>query len=69
MMSCGPEGELFWFKEGFTEYYAVKLNYRNHLIDLNDYLEHINTIMYDYYILLCLNGNFTLAADNLCRSS
>lgn len=50
MMSCAPEGRLFWFTEGFTEYYAVKLNYRNHLIDLKDYLEHINTIMYDYYV-------------------
>ncbi len=50
MMSCPPEGSLFWFTEGFTEYYAVKLNYRTHLIDTNDYLDHINTIMYDYYV-------------------
>lgn len=57
MMSCAPEGSLFWFTEGFTEYYAVKLNYHNHLINLNDYLEHINTIMYDYYVSSVHNEN------------
>jgi len=50
MMSSPPEGSLFWFTEGFTEYYAVKLNYRSKLINLDDYIEHINTIIYDYYV-------------------
>lgn len=49
-LSSSPEGSLFWFTEGFTEYYAVKLNHRTQLIDLKDYVEHINTIMYDYYV-------------------
>lgn len=49
MMSSHPESSLFWFTEGFTEYYAVKLNYHSKLLSLDDYIEHINTIMYDYY--------------------
>lgn len=50
MIPNSPEGSLAWFTEGFTEYYAMKLNLRTQLIDLNDYVEHINTIMYDYYV-------------------
>ena len=48
-MSALPEGSLYWFTEGFTEYYAVKLNYQTQLIELEDYLDHINHILYDYY--------------------
>ena len=50
MMPGPPEGSLYWFTEGFTEYYAVKLNYRTKLIDFEDYLDHINTILYDYHV-------------------
>jgi predicted metalloprotease with PDZ domain len=47
MMSSPPEGSLFWFTEGFTEYYVVKLNYRSQLISLDNYVEH-------YVRLLCI---------------
>lgn len=49
MRSGPPEGSLYWFTEGFTEYYAVKLNHKNKLIDNLDYFSHINNILYDYY--------------------
>jgi len=49
MMSGPPVGKLFWFSEGFTEYYAVALNLRNGLMSFNDYIEHLNTILYNYH--------------------
>ena len=43
------DGTFYWFTEGFTEYYAVKLNHRANLITFEDYINHINLILYDYY--------------------
>jgi predicted metalloprotease with PDZ domain len=40
---------LSWFTEGFTEYYAEVLNYQAGLISELDLVEHINSILYDYY--------------------
>jgi predicted metalloprotease with PDZ domain len=49
MSANSPEGSLFWFTEGFTEYYAATLNFRTGLMDFSDYIEHINGILNDYY--------------------
>src|SRR5258708_7739898 len=40
---------MYWFSEGFTEYYAVKLNHKNGIMSQNDYVDHINEILIDYF--------------------
>ena len=47
--SSEPEGSMYWFSEGFTEYYAVKLNHKNGIISQNDYVDHINKILTNYF--------------------
>lgn len=49
MSSEPPEGSMFWFTEGFTEYYGATLNLRNGVFSLEDYVDHMNSILYDYY--------------------
>jgi predicted metalloprotease with PDZ domain len=43
-------GSLSWFTEGFTEYYAEKLNFQSGLISKFDFIEHINAVLYEYYL-------------------
>src|SRR3569832_420287 len=47
--SSEPEGSMYWFSEGFTEYYAVKLNHKNGIMSQNDYVDHINELLIDYF--------------------
>lgn len=49
MRSAGPEGSLYWFTEGFTDYYAVKINYNAQLMNAREYIEYVNSVLYDYY--------------------
>ncbi len=44
-----PEELVFWFSEGFTEYYARLLSLRSGLITLNDYVNNYNRVLYDYH--------------------
>lgn len=45
-----PKDESFtWFTEGFTEFYALKLNRRLNIFSLEKYLELVNGILYEYY--------------------
>ncbi|OVE81386.1 hypothetical protein BVY03_04165 [bacterium K02(2017)] len=44
-----PEENVFWFSEGFTNYYTRLLNLRSGLIDLNGYIKSYNQALKDYY--------------------
>jgi predicted metalloprotease with PDZ domain len=44
-----PEEALYWFSEGFTDYYASLLSLRGGLIDLQGYADQVNKALRDYY--------------------
>lgn len=44
-----PEQLVYWFKEGFTDYYTNLLLLRAKLISLEEYIEHYNVILETYY--------------------
>jgi predicted metalloprotease with PDZ domain len=44
-----PEEALYWFSEGFTEYYTSLLLLRAGLIDLEAFVADINSTLRDYY--------------------
>ncbi|HXE75848.1 MAG TPA: hypothetical protein VNN18_09480 [Candidatus Xenobia bacterium] len=46
-----PEPQLYWFSEGFTDYYAYLLLLRGGLLSLDDYLQKHNELLRDYYFL------------------
>lgn len=48
---CSSEkaGSFYWFSEGFTEYYTIKLNFLHQFISEETYLKKINQILSDYY--------------------
>lgn len=48
MAPSEPE-KMQWFMEGFTDFYAIELNYRMHLFSLDDYLDYVNVNLYDFY--------------------
>ncbi len=50
MRSSEREGSMYWFSEGFTEYYAVKLNHRYGIMAQGEYIDHINAILTNYYL-------------------
>lgn len=43
-----PEQLVYWFKEGFCDYYARLILLRAKLITLNDYVDEYNKILYAY---------------------
>ncbi len=43
-----PEQLVYWFKEGFTDYYAELLLLRSKLISLEDYIDQYNVILETY---------------------
>jgi predicted metalloprotease with PDZ domain len=45
-----PEQLLYWFSEGFTDYYANLLLLRGGLIGLDDYVRHYNEVISEYYL-------------------
>ena len=47
--SSEPEGSMYWFSEGFTEYYAVKLNRKSGIMSQKEYIDHVNAILMDYF--------------------
>jgi len=49
MESSEREGSLFWFTEGFTEYYSVKLNYQNGVMSLKQHVDHTNELLAEYF--------------------
>lgn len=49
MHSSEREGAVFWFTEGFTEYYSVKLNYQNGIMTLKQYVDHTNELLAEYF--------------------
>lgn len=46
---ASPEDRYYWFSEGLTNYYARLLNLRAGLINLQDYVDHYNNAIYEYY--------------------
>ncbi len=44
-----PEEELYWFSEGFTDYFATQVQLQAGLIDLQGYADQVNTALRDYY--------------------
>lgn len=44
-----PEELVFWFSEGFTNYYARKFNLASGLINRQSYVQGINDVLKDYY--------------------
>lgn len=49
MMPKLPGGSMYWFQEGFTEYYAYVLNLRSGLITPQDFQHVIRQKMHSYY--------------------
>ncbi|HRH42263.1 MAG TPA: hypothetical protein PKY82_11610, partial [Pyrinomonadaceae bacterium] len=59
-----PEALLYWFSEGFTDYYAYRLLFRAGLIDAERYLAQYNEFLTDYYLSDVRNeGNQRVLAD------
>ena len=44
-----PEQIVYWFKEGFTDYYAELLLLRSKLISLDEYIDQYNVILETYF--------------------
>ncbi|MFS8563593.1 MAG: hypothetical protein LVR00_04415 [Rhabdochlamydiaceae bacterium] len=49
MPPADPKSELFWFTEGFTEYYTHKLNQSAGVITQEEYVEKMNAIIHKYF--------------------
>ncbi len=47
--SSEPEGSMYWFSEGFTDYYSFKLNYQYGLLEKSEYVGKLNTLLGEYY--------------------
>lgn len=54
-----------WFFEGFTEFYGVKTLLDTKLINKDEYLEIINTILKKYFNSLVLDINFEKVGKNI----
>lgn len=52
-----PEAAVYWFSEGFTDYYAYRLLLRAGLIDLEGYAARYNEFLADYYLSPVRNEN------------
>lgn len=50
-----PEQSLYWFSEGFTEFYTYQLLYRGGLITKEEFAERYNELIRDYYMLTVRN--------------
>ena len=49
LIGGGEDERLYWFSEGFTDYYASLLLLRAGLISLEDYVAGYNSLIKDYY--------------------
>lgn len=45
-----PEQQIYWFSEGFTDYYAYLLLLRNGVISLDEYVQKYNNLIHEYYL-------------------
>ena len=45
------EQELYWFSEGFTEFYTYELLHRGKIISTKEYVDTYNSLIRDYYSL------------------
>lgn len=52
-----PEALLYWFSEGFTDYYTYRLLLRSGLINAEKYLAQYNEFLTDYYLSEVRNEN------------
>ena len=52
-----PDKLLYWFSEGFTDYYAYLMLLRARLISLDEYIERYNTWIREYYLSPVRNVN------------
>lgn len=46
-----PEQQLYWFSEGFTDYYTYLLLLRGGLISLDEFIQKYNSLIREYYFL------------------
>ena len=46
-----PERSMYWFSEGFTDFYTYELLHRSNLISTDEYIAEINRRISDYYML------------------
>src|SRR5690606_9925075 len=46
-----PEQAMYWLSEGFTEFYAYELLYRNRIISSDEYIAEYNQRLREYYTL------------------
>lgn len=59
-----PEALLYWFSEGFTDYYTYRLLFRAGLIGAEKYLSQYNEFLTDYYLSAVRNeSNQRVLAD------
>jgi len=54
-----PEELLYWFSEGFTDYYAYLTNLRAGLITFQDYVNYYNYVLYAYWTSPVRNSSNT----------
>lgn len=45
-----PQAQLYWFSEGFTDYYTYVLLLRANLMTFEEFTEHYNEILRSYYL-------------------
>lgn len=50
-----PEQHLYWFSEGFTEFYTYRLLYRSGIISEAEFIETYNSLIREYYMLPARN--------------
>lgn len=50
-----PEQSLYWFSEGFTEYYSYQLLYRSGLLTKQEFVDQSNELVREYYMLTTRN--------------
>lgn len=49
MLFSSPEQLVYWFKEGFADYYARLTLLRANLITINEYVENYNKVLSEYF--------------------
>ncbi|MFA7420935.1 MAG: hypothetical protein WCZ90_14730 [Melioribacteraceae bacterium] len=60
---AGPESLLYWFSEGFSDYYARLLLLRAGLISLEDYIKEYNNVLKQYFTSAVRNERNEQLAD------
>ena len=55
-----PEALIYWFSEGFTDYYTYQLLFRSGLINAEKYVAQYNQFAKEYYLVYNNNPDFIL---------